>query len=353
MLNTGLPTALQQSANASTQNSVPPNGTQASTSSQNSAAASNPQLANSAPAATASNAVGQVQPLGSRPRVTTTMWEDEKTLCYQVDANGVSVVRRADNNMINGTKLLNVAHITRGRRDGILKSEKIRDVVKIGSMHLKGVWIPFDRALAMAQREGIVDLLYPLFVRDIKQVIQQGSTTQPQANPFAPPTAVPNPTAAWSYQQQQSLPGQVPQSTQGQASTQAIPPQNASQVPQTSQAPQAPNQGKRSPYLTPNSLANNSLTIDPKQQINQSSQYVVPQLNNNAPQNAQQGYYSGSQYQYYPQYQYGGYTGTGQQPSSNVSNQANTGSYQYGNQYNYGYAPQYQNPQYDDKDTKQ
>ena len=48
--------------------------------------------------------------------------------------------RSADNHMINGTKLLNVAGMTRGRRDGILKSEKVRHVVKIGPMHLKGVW---------------------------------------------------------------------------------------------------------------------------------------------------------------------------------------------------------------------
>lgn len=47
---------------------------------------------------------------------------------------------RTDNHMINGTKLLNVAGMTRGRRDGILKSEKTRHVVKIGPMHLKGVW---------------------------------------------------------------------------------------------------------------------------------------------------------------------------------------------------------------------
>ncbi|KAH3662406.1 hypothetical protein OGAPHI_005658 [Ogataea philodendri] len=124
-----------------------------------------------------SPSVGQVQPPGIRPKITTTMWEDEKTLCYQVEANGVSVVRRADNSMINGTKLLNVAKMTRGRRDGILKSEKTRHVVKIGSMHLKGVWIPFERALAMAEREGIVDLLYPLFVKDIEKVIQQGTPT--------------------------------------------------------------------------------------------------------------------------------------------------------------------------------
>ena len=45
-----------------------------------------------------------------------------------------------DNHMINGTKLLNVAGLTRGKRDRILKSEKMSHVVKIGPMHQKGVW---------------------------------------------------------------------------------------------------------------------------------------------------------------------------------------------------------------------
>lgn len=83
---------------------------------------------------------GQIAPPGMKPRVTATLWEDEGTLCFQVEANGVCVARREDNHMINGTKLLNVAGMTRGRRDGILKSEKTRHVVKIGPMHLKGVW---------------------------------------------------------------------------------------------------------------------------------------------------------------------------------------------------------------------
>jgi len=50
------------------------------------------------------------------------------------------LIWQTDNHMINGTKLLNVAGMTRGRRDGILKSEKQKHVVKIGPMHLKGVW---------------------------------------------------------------------------------------------------------------------------------------------------------------------------------------------------------------------
>ncbi|CAI4046281.1 hypothetical protein SUVZ_11G1690 [Saccharomyces uvarum] len=112
-----------------------------------------------------------------KPRVITTMWEDESTICYQVEANGISVVRRADNDMINGTKLLNVTKMTRGRRDGILRSEKIREVVKIGSMHLKGVWIPFERAYILAQREQILDHLYPLFVKDIESIVDTSKHT--------------------------------------------------------------------------------------------------------------------------------------------------------------------------------
>ncbi|KAL8733465.1 MAG: hypothetical protein Q9166_002091 [cf. Caloplaca sp. 2 TL-2023] len=110
---------------------------------------------------------GQVAPPGMKPRVTATLWEDEGSMCFQVEAKGVCVARRDDNHMINGTKLLNVAGMTRGRRDGILKSEKTRHVVKIGPMHLKGVWIPFDRALDFANREKITEALYPLFVHNI------------------------------------------------------------------------------------------------------------------------------------------------------------------------------------------
>ncbi|KAK2848521.1 hypothetical protein FQN49_005640 [Arthroderma sp. PD_2] len=114
---------------------------------------------------------GQIAPPGVKPRVTATLWEDEGSLCFQVEARGVCVARREDNHMINGTKLLNVAGMTRGRRDGILKSEKIRHVVKIGPMHLKGVWIPFDRALDFANKEKITDQLYPLFVHAIGSLL--------------------------------------------------------------------------------------------------------------------------------------------------------------------------------------
>lgn len=37
---------------------------------------------------------GQVAPPGMKPRVTATLWEDEGSLCYQVEAKGVCVARR-------------------------------------------------------------------------------------------------------------------------------------------------------------------------------------------------------------------------------------------------------------------
>ncbi|KAI8060516.1 transcription regulator HTH, apses-type DNA-binding domain-containing protein [Gongronella butleri] len=101
-----------------------------------------------------------------RPKLTTTVWEDENTVCYQVDAKSVCVARRQDNDMINGTKLLNVVGMSRGKRDGILKNEKGRVVVKVGAMHLKGVWITFERAKDLAAKFKIEDLLYPLFTDD-------------------------------------------------------------------------------------------------------------------------------------------------------------------------------------------
>ncbi|EGW33096.1 uncharacterized protein SPAPADRAFT_66101 [Spathaspora passalidarum NRRL Y-27907] len=103
-----------------------------------------------------------------RPKIATTFWESENTICYQVRSRGFLVSRREDTNYVNGTKLLNVIGMTRGKRDGILKTEKTKIVVKVGSMNLKGVWIPFDRAYEIARNEGVDGLLYPLFVKDLK-----------------------------------------------------------------------------------------------------------------------------------------------------------------------------------------
>ena len=37
---------------------------------------------------------GQLAPPGAKPRVTATLWEDEGSLCFQIEARGVCVARR-------------------------------------------------------------------------------------------------------------------------------------------------------------------------------------------------------------------------------------------------------------------
>jgi len=42
-----------------------------------------------------SDPTGQTGPPNKRSKITATLWEDEKTLCFQVEANGICVARRA------------------------------------------------------------------------------------------------------------------------------------------------------------------------------------------------------------------------------------------------------------------
>lgn len=109
----------------------------------------------------------------TKPRIATTYWESEKTTCFQVQAHRVVVSRRESDDYVNGTKLLNVTGMTRGKRDGLLKTEKGRVVIRNGPMNLKGVWIPFNRASEIARNEGVDKLLYPLFVNQIREFFQE------------------------------------------------------------------------------------------------------------------------------------------------------------------------------------
>lgn len=109
----------------------------------------------------------------TKPRIATTYWESEKTTCYQVQAHKVVVSRRENDDYVNGTKLLNVTGMTRGKRDGLLKTEKGRVVIRNGPMNLKGVWIPFHRASEIARNEGVDKLLYPLFVDQIRDFFRE------------------------------------------------------------------------------------------------------------------------------------------------------------------------------------
>lgn len=95
-------------------------------------------------------------------------WREEMTFCYQLMKGFKKISRRADTNFINGTKLMSACDITRGRRDGILRAEKIRYIVRDGPMDLQGVWIPFERARRLAIICGFYNTVESLFAYDLE-----------------------------------------------------------------------------------------------------------------------------------------------------------------------------------------
>ncbi|GAA5989474.1 hypothetical protein JCM11641_007314 [Rhodosporidiobolus odoratus] len=105
------------------------------------------------------------------PIVSSTLWEDERTIVMQVLVDGHVVARRADNDWINSTKLLNMAGLTRGKRDMYLKNEPERIVFRRGALHLKGVWLPLSAAARLAKAYTLYDKLYPLFETDLQRFL--------------------------------------------------------------------------------------------------------------------------------------------------------------------------------------
>lgn len=96
-----------------------------------------------------------------------TLWEEEGTLLFHVHLNNIEVSRREDNHMVNGTTLLKAAGWTSERANMLLEMERIKHVVDLQDQkleHLSGTWIPFNRALEVANEVGVVERLYPLFV---------------------------------------------------------------------------------------------------------------------------------------------------------------------------------------------
>lgn len=197
---------------------------------------------------TVTDPTGQIAPPGVKPKVSTTLWEDEGTLCFQVEARGICVARREDNDMINGTKLLNVAGMTRGRRDGLLKGERNRHVVKAGAMHLKGVWIPYDRALDFANKEKIIDLLYPLFVTDIKSVLYHPNQSREAGQPAQ--SQVQQETQAQPSQQQPNTGQNTPKLSQPPSQTSPRTAEKKEYYPQQ-QAQAAPGNQQQQQYYYP------------------------------------------------------------------------------------------------------
>lgn len=99
-------------------------------------------------------------------------WSTDGVFYYCMEINNVSVCRRSIDSFVNGTKLLNAANLTRGRRDGLLKKVTNKFVVRNGIAPLRGVWIPLHVAQDFAGLEDIEDICYPLLEENLEDAFK-------------------------------------------------------------------------------------------------------------------------------------------------------------------------------------
>jgi regulatory protein SWI6 len=107
------------------------------------------------------------------------------TNVYEMEVNGIAVMRRRHDSWLNATQILKVAHIDKGKRTKILEKEiqtGEHEKIQGGYGKYQGTWIRFDRAVEVCRQYGVEDLLRPLLTYDMGQdgsVAGQGKFNTP------------------------------------------------------------------------------------------------------------------------------------------------------------------------------
>jgi regulatory protein SWI6 len=104
---------------------------------------------------------------------------------YEMEVNGVAVMRRREDSWLNATQILKVAGIEKGKRTKVLEKEILigeHEKVQGGYGKYQGTWISFDRGLRFCKQYGVEELLRPLLTYDMGQdggIAGQGGVDTP------------------------------------------------------------------------------------------------------------------------------------------------------------------------------
>ncbi|KAI1503381.1 start control protein cdc10 [Biscogniauxia marginata] len=91
---------------------------------------------------------------------------------YEMEVNGVAVMRRRNDSWLNATQILKVARIDKGKRTKILEKEiqtGEHEKVQGGYGKYQGTWIRFERGVEVCQHYGVEEILRPLLTYDMGQ----------------------------------------------------------------------------------------------------------------------------------------------------------------------------------------
>ncbi|ODV98002.1 hypothetical protein PACTADRAFT_31415 [Pachysolen tannophilus NRRL Y-2460] len=86
---------------------------------------------------------------------------------YEINVDGISVMRRRSDSFFNATQILKVAGFTKHQRTKILEKEVhtgVHEIVQGGYGKFQGTWIPYERAVGLAHEYGVTDLLKDIII---------------------------------------------------------------------------------------------------------------------------------------------------------------------------------------------
>ncbi|KAK0747128.1 hypothetical protein B0T18DRAFT_327104 [Schizothecium vesticola] len=88
---------------------------------------------------------------------------------YEMEVNGVTVMRRQADSWLNATQILKVAGVDKGRRTKVLEKEiqtGEHEKVQGGYGKYQGTWIPFDRGLEVCRQYGVEEFVTRLLTHN-------------------------------------------------------------------------------------------------------------------------------------------------------------------------------------------
>ncbi|KAL8688054.1 MAG: hypothetical protein Q9224_004985 [Gallowayella concinna] len=123
------------------------------------------------PYAEANGVVPQQQyPPGHKPSIYTAVYSSVSV--YEMEVNGVAVMRRRSDSWLNATQILKVAGMEKAKRTKVLEKEILNgehEKVQGGYGKYQGTWINYHRGLAFCRQYGVGEILRPLLEYDMGQ----------------------------------------------------------------------------------------------------------------------------------------------------------------------------------------
>ncbi|CAL8575976.1 transcriptional regulator swi6 [Xanthoria parietina] len=112
----------------------------------------------------------QQYPPGHKPSIYTAVYSSVSV--YEMEVNGVAVMRRRSDSWLNATQILKVAGMEKAKRTKVLEKEILNgehEKVQGGYGKYQGTWINYHKGVAFCRQYGVGEILRPLLEYDMGQ----------------------------------------------------------------------------------------------------------------------------------------------------------------------------------------